>query len=265
MDPPAGPPRHLDGDTLSAYADHALSSVERAEIDLHLASCAECHHELTELRATLKLLAGLPIYRPHRSFQLGPEHNRPRHSLWANRLVPLLPALRAAVLIVALALGGVGAADVFRSVDDQGDQVPQSLNLPVVNEDPATGGGTDSADQSSKVVGPAPPNERSAAPDTGVKSVQSGEEQVEGMAPASDAISAPAPATDQGFAAESAAPAPVEEPGSSASSESNPADDGTTWWRIAEVALALLLTWLLILWAAIRSVARRSQRRAALS
>ena len=261
-----GRARHLDGDVLSAYVDRVVSAVERVEIDIHLAGCVECRHELAELRATLDLLAGLPQYRSRRTFQLGPEHIRPRQSAWAGRLIPILPVLRAAVLVVALLLGGVSAADILTSEEDQTANAPESLQLPVVEEDLTEADGTIPADQSSNVVEAAPPNSRAAAPGAAGETVQGGEGQAGGMEPASDAVNALAPTNDLSLApAEAEAPTPVEDPGSTAGAEDSPADQKTSWWRIAEVALALLLAWLLILWAAIRSITRRTRGSAALT
>ena len=45
---------------LSALLDDALSPAERQAIDAHLATCAECARELTELRETVALLERLP-------------------------------------------------------------------------------------------------------------------------------------------------------------------------------------------------------------
>ena len=51
---------------LSAYLDGALSPVERAAVDAHLASCDECRTRLGELRATARLIASLPSPAPSR-------------------------------------------------------------------------------------------------------------------------------------------------------------------------------------------------------
>ncbi|MDP9321833.1 MAG: zf-HC2 domain-containing protein [Chloroflexota bacterium] len=52
---------------LSAYLDEALAPSERATVDAHLAACALCRAQLTELRATSRLIGALPPLAPRRS------------------------------------------------------------------------------------------------------------------------------------------------------------------------------------------------------
>ena len=87
------PAQHLDLDALTAYVDGRLDGGERRAVDDHLAGCADCRHELAELRATVSLLRGLPRYTPRRSFRLDAEDAlAPR----GGRLIRLLPALAGA-------------------------------------------------------------------------------------------------------------------------------------------------------------------------
>jgi anti-sigma factor RsiW len=51
---------------LSAYLDGALAPAERAAVDGHLASCADCRARLSELRAIASLIAALPPLAPSR-------------------------------------------------------------------------------------------------------------------------------------------------------------------------------------------------------
>src|SRR5262249_59773503 len=46
-------------DTLSALVDDALAPAERAAVETHLATCADCRRELERLRATVALLQGM--------------------------------------------------------------------------------------------------------------------------------------------------------------------------------------------------------------
>jgi hypothetical protein len=57
-------PAHSELDQLSAYIDGELDAVERAQVDAHLPSCAECRTTLDALRATLTDLAMLPEPAP---------------------------------------------------------------------------------------------------------------------------------------------------------------------------------------------------------
>ena len=52
---------------LSAYLDDALSSEARASVQAHLDTCAVCRTRLSELRATARLIAALPMPVPSRS------------------------------------------------------------------------------------------------------------------------------------------------------------------------------------------------------
>jgi hypothetical protein len=54
---------------LSAYIDGELSAAERAELERHIAGCAECQEALGELRQVHDLLAALPAPKA-RSFAL---------------------------------------------------------------------------------------------------------------------------------------------------------------------------------------------------
>src|SRR5437016_295474 len=51
---------------LSAYLDGALAPSDRAAVDAHLDTCADCRTRLSELRATSRLIAALPDPRPAR-------------------------------------------------------------------------------------------------------------------------------------------------------------------------------------------------------
>ena len=68
---------HVTPEALAGYLDHDLPGEERNEVELHLASCAECRAELAEVRG---------LQRRHR-----------RH--WARFLVPAV----AAATLVAIA------------------------------------------------------------------------------------------------------------------------------------------------------------------
>lgn len=51
---------HPDKELLSAHADASVPTSERAGLEEHLASCADCRKELAELKAVSKLVADLP-------------------------------------------------------------------------------------------------------------------------------------------------------------------------------------------------------------
>lgn len=53
-------------DDLSAYLDDAVRPAERAAVQAHLDTCADCRGRLAELRATARLIAALPDPAPAR-------------------------------------------------------------------------------------------------------------------------------------------------------------------------------------------------------
>ncbi len=55
---------------LSSYLDGRLSPKERQSVERHLASCETCRLELSQLKAMVDLLRGLPRALPRRSFTL---------------------------------------------------------------------------------------------------------------------------------------------------------------------------------------------------
>src|SRR5690606_2505294 len=97
--------RHLTEDELNARADARLTHDERQVADAHLALCSDCHQKYVGLRMIRSVMSDLPSKPVPRSFQLGPEHaTRPaaRWTLFANSLLPMLPALRATTLVLVL-------------------------------------------------------------------------------------------------------------------------------------------------------------------
>jgi hypothetical protein len=116
-DAQGGVGEHLDADVLNAYLSasgpgaagayppHGLDPAARAVADAHLARCAACRAEVSELGTTVALLRALPEVAPRRSFILTPElveaaGGRPRRPAprlrwvwpvrWASALVSLL-------------------------------------------------------------------------------------------------------------------------------------------------------------------------------
>ena len=59
---------------LSAYLDDALTPDERAAVEPHLAGCPRCRARVDELRATGRLLAGLPVLAPSRALRPRVQH-----------------------------------------------------------------------------------------------------------------------------------------------------------------------------------------------
>jgi hypothetical protein len=100
---------HDAREQLSALLDDALAAAERAAIEAHLATCAECRRELDGLRETVTLLRRVPPVHAPAGFVdrvMTAAHRPP----WSRRLLdalfrPLrvkLPLEAAAVLLVAV-------------------------------------------------------------------------------------------------------------------------------------------------------------------
>lgn len=100
-------PHHISTEQLNAYIDGPLTEQERSAIASHLATCADCGAEMTELQATVRLLGELPQYQPRRSLQLGVEFaaGRPQVSP-VVRLLPVVRSLSVAAVIVFMVAAG---------------------------------------------------------------------------------------------------------------------------------------------------------------
>jgi len=147
---------HPDLETLSAFLDDRLAPWDRDTVAAHTADCPDCRRELSQLRATVTLLRGLPQYEPRRSFRLGPEHAaRPVAPGWEwfARLLPALPALRAATAAVALLLVAVGAGDFVASRGDEADRSRPATEVRSAGDDAEEGDGTESGGATSQQSG----------------------------------------------------------------------------------------------------------------
>jgi len=208
--------QHIGDDVLNAYLDGALGERDQREVAAHLSECRECRRELAELRATANLLRGLPQYRPRRSFVMTPEEAPARRRGWAARLLPALPALQAAAVVVALLLIAVTAGDLV--THRQETSGPRLAALPIVTA--ALPAGTRSVPATSHVM-----QARAPAP-----------------ASAKEANGAGTPTFVQSAAAAAPSPTPAAQTASP-----RPAKTGSSsLWRVGEVALGLLLLWLLV-------------------
>ncbi len=61
-------PNHLTPDRLEAYIEQTLDGGERAVVESHLATCAHCEGELSDLRALFEALESLPELAPSAGF-----------------------------------------------------------------------------------------------------------------------------------------------------------------------------------------------------
>jgi len=100
-------PGHIRPEDLSAYIDGRVGARERQVITAHIATCAECRTELVQLRATVRLLNGLPQVPLPRSFKLAMKHDgRQNPSSPLVRLLPVVRSLSIAAIIVFIVAAG---------------------------------------------------------------------------------------------------------------------------------------------------------------
>ena len=93
---------------LSAYLDGRASRAERALVERHLKSCADCARNLATLRATLVAVRDLPHIRAPRSFALPRSMaKQPRSTPW------LYPLLRGATAFATFLFVLVVAGDLY--------------------------------------------------------------------------------------------------------------------------------------------------------
>ena len=132
-------------DMFSLLADDALTPLERAALDAHLADCAECRRELAGFERTVKLVRAIDPARAPAGFvervlaaaQPAPVPQRPaplpqRPARRAARPWPTLPLGAAALLVV----GGL-AVLLFRGSPEQQRAAQRQLEPPPVVTAPA--------------------------------------------------------------------------------------------------------------------------------
>ena len=124
----------------SALLDGELAPTERAQVEAHLATCAECTAELAALARTLGMLHALPAVRAPLGFVdrvLESTRPMPWHRRLGRRLFqPLrvkLPLEAAAVMLVAF-----GAVYVFQNTPELQQAARQEQSAPVPVAPPAT-------------------------------------------------------------------------------------------------------------------------------
>lgn len=109
-------PRDLE--TLSAYADGALSPAERRDTDARLAQDPALRQALAQIRATSTLLRALPQVRPPRSFTLTPEMAGIRSGRRRYPLLQLATAVATLAFVVTVGVdmfGGTFSNAAFRA------------------------------------------------------------------------------------------------------------------------------------------------------
>jgi hypothetical protein len=261
--PPGNPPGpHLSAGTLSAYVDGMLRPNQRAAADLHLQACAACRRDLADLRTTVDLLHALPEHRPQRSFQLSPEQTD-RSTSWFSKLFAGFPTVQVAAVAVSVLLVIVIAGDLLTHEGNQGQvqmavQAPSTVNSamrsnaqesdnvqpqlgakPASTNPPAAISAARQAEPTGAVESAAqrPPNAAAGAPPPAGGAAGNGAAESEGVTPPTASPAATPPLI--------VAPAPTVQPTEVANSQST-GTSHPSWWRITEIALAIILLWLIV-------------------
>jgi len=100
-----------DVERLSTYLDHQLSPAEKSKLEARLKREPELQAALADLRATVRLLRGLPTIKPPRNFTLSSN----QVSKLSQRQ-PIFLKLRLATTLAALVLAAVVGGDLFSSL-----------------------------------------------------------------------------------------------------------------------------------------------------
>ncbi|MEZ4507228.1 MAG: zf-HC2 domain-containing protein [Thermomicrobiales bacterium] len=291
------PQDHLTDAELNELVDGTLAGRDADKAQAHLAGCASCEERYQTLLATVTALRQAPSVMPRRSFQLTPAQARlpePKQSWldrFAERLLPGVPAIKAATIAVALLFISVTAFDVLTNQSAQESMGPttvkQEADVPAPTfEAPQTAATEpsgrvetagnaapepDSALQESATGGGA----QTAAETSDEPDGESMSESAADSAPVEDgftssamqeAPAAPAAAMEPGLASPTAEPTATPTPTPEATATATPtatpapASDGwsseftLSWWRIAELALLMILIWLIVTWFGRRGV-----------
>lgn len=121
-------------DNLSAYLDGRLDPKQAAEVEAHLASCAQCAWEKQTLEQTRRLVQMAPRVAVPRSFVLSPAHVETPVRKGTFAPAPLM-ALRTATAAVGILLAFVLAGDLWLR-----PLAPAPVRAPVASA-PAPSGG----------------------------------------------------------------------------------------------------------------------------
>jgi hypothetical protein len=240
---------HLRVDALSAYHDEpdTFAPAIRAAIDDHLADCTDCAAALDDLRSLVAGLEALPEPVVPRSFALTPallaERDVPA-PLDARRLSPRrerqmmfvawASAIAAVLLVVVLGADAIsGSTDTDSSAALVAAEPASARSFSVETAPPE-----DAADLAATVTGGAPESAGAAAPQPTEANVSAPEATTSSS---SGVVAQTPPATEPGT--ENTLSAPSAELASVVVATD---DEDDHWgWGTLELALGLLLTWLL--------------------
>jgi hypothetical protein len=245
---------------LNELLDGTLTGPSGDLVERHLTDCARCATRRDELERTIALMRNMPVIEPGKSFEIQPSVAPARVSTarFQGVLTPAFPVLRVAVAAVFLLLVGVTAVDLGTQRDDQDDQVAMIANTPTARTDSISMEAPESTEAAP--AAPAVNIEAADADDAALTEPSEAFSQAEvadeeAAGPEREAV------TGGGDAAvEQAVASPEVSPTATPEEERLDArddDDELSNWRIAEIALLLLLFWLVVTWIGLERVRKR--------
>ncbi|HUZ02960.1 MAG TPA: zf-HC2 domain-containing protein [Thermomicrobiaceae bacterium] len=219
---------HISDTELSDYLEGQVDSESRRRaLAAHLEACGACRRALQELATLVDRLAALPLPEPPRSFRITAAMVPAPVALPTPWFIRLQPAMRWATAAAAVLLVLVVGADLVTHAGGAKPAATESSARPQT----FTSSGSTAASTTTSATRPP-----TSIPAAGA-AVQSS---------AASAAASPAPRT----AAVTAGSTPAPETPVAAALPSTSAVQGSTaspsGWRIAELAIALVLLWLLV-------------------
>lgn len=252
---------HLTDADLNELIDGTMAEREARIARAHLDSCADCADRLHTLQATVSALQEAPSLRPRRSFQLTPQQAHipvappSRTDRLARWLLPGVPALRVATIVVALLLVSVTALDVLVDRNGSPDTTPVVLMQDAeVAEQQAPIDAVATTGDAALEAAPAQSSDTSilSAAESGMQRTSDDGDSATGAGPeeasSSDAESAPAMMAPEPAAAPAGSPAVDGTPVPAEPERAGSSGPQVSGWRIAELGLLLLLIWLIVSW-----------------
>lgn len=238
---------HLSDDQLSAYLNGDFAESEAAtRIRAHLNSCGECRERFAEIRSVVSLLNRLETPVQPRSFKIDPSMLGPKPVQFDPWIVRVQPVMRRLTAIAAALLFMLVMADALAHRGSNGSPQPSQQAF------------TSAEQRSSSAASLAAPNAATAAAaardSSALEAATAAATSVAGsaavVAPASAAVGTATPA-------ETLQPAANQPRSQSVEAPTEVATSGTSYWRLAELAVGVVVVWLLFLTVALPRLNRR--------
>jgi anti-sigma factor RsiW len=215
---------HLAQDALHRLVDGDEPTTIKTMVDDHVRACPQCQREIESLRSTVSLLQSMPEVDPPRSF-VGTGYRRTAApptpiARPVSHYLPVLRVAAAAVLVMFIAVTAIERWFVDDTPQPAREAAPTTQAIPAESESTSLGA-------------PAPAAQPAAS---------------DGARAAGE----PMPASDtDSLEAEEAAPQLQEErlvEDEAATDEPDDAETTISGWRIAQLALAVALAWIVVTW-----------------